>query len=246
MARVSFTSEIAELVGKLAGSVFQYSYGGFQVHTRVVPSNPQTNRQQLRRGWFGWFAQMWRTLTPTQQATFIAVTTTLPEAFRLFLGSNINNFLIDEGPVTDYVDTADPDMFAMNIDALSFGNLDIIAATPLIIVPADMKLLVFATSEKVLPKRFTNPSDYSPIVYFDEGSDMSSPVSILTEWENLYGVLQGTGRVCIKSALINKTNGKRGPEYITCEPPATPENFHIIDAFLNPIIDSDGTFIAYQ
>jgi len=246
MARVSFTSEIAELVGKLAGSVFQYSYGGFQVHTRVVPSNPQTNRQQLRRGWFGWFAEMWRTLTPTQQGTFIAVTTTLPEAFRLFLGNNINNFLIDEAEITDYVDTAVPDMFAMNIDALGFGVLDIIAATPLVIVPADMKLLVFATSEKLLPKRFTNPSDYSPILYFDEGTDMSSATSILTEWQSLYGVLQGNGRVCIKSALINKTNGKRGPEYITCEPPAIPDTFDVIDAFLNPLVDADSTFIIYQ
>src|SRR5688572_8421142 len=151
MARISFTSEIAELVGKLAGSVFQYSYGGYQVHTRVVPSNPQTDRQQLRRGWLGWIAANWRNLTPTEQNTFITAAGTIPEAFRLFVGSNINLYLIDEPTVTTYVSSTQPDPMPMDIDDLSPGVFDIIAASALDEVPAGMKLLIFATAEKVLP-----------------------------------------------------------------------------------------------
>jgi hypothetical protein len=245
MARISFTSEIAELVGKLAGSVFQYSYGGFQVHTRVVPSNPQTDRQQLRRGWLGWIAANWRNLTPTEQGTFIAAAGTIPEAFRLYVGSNINLYLIDEPTVTTYVTSPDPGNMPIDIDTLSPGNFDIIAAGPISTVPADTKLLVFATAEKVLPKRFTSPSEYSPIVYFDEGTDLSSAVSILTEWENLYGVLSGTNRICINAVLIDKTNGHRGADNIICKPPDDTNTFRIIDDDGTNIIDSDGAYVVY-
>src|SRR5688572_23986710 len=245
MARISFTSEIAELVGKLAGSVFQYSYGGFQVHTRVVPSNPQTDRQQLRRGWLGWIAANWRSLSAPEQASFISVAGTIPEGFRLYVGSNINNYLIDEPTITTYVDSSEPDAMPIDIDALAPGTFDIIATPALDTVPAGMKLLIFATAEKVLPKRFTNPSEYSPIVYFDEGTDLSASTSILTEWENLYGVLSGLNRICIKSVLIDKNNGKRGPETIVCMPPVTTETFRIIDSNGDSLIDSDGTFIIY-
>lgn len=246
MARISFTSEIAELVGKLAGSVFQYSYGGFQVHSRVVPANPQTNRQQLRRGWLGWIAANWRNLTPTEQNTFIAAAGTEPEAFRLFVGSNINLYLIDEPTVTTYVGSSTPGNMPMAIDDLSPGNFYIIADSATTVVPAGLKLLIFATAEKVLPKRFTNPSEYSPIVYFDEGTDMSSPVSILTAWEDLYGVLSGTNRICINAVLIDKSNGNRGADNIICQPPIIVNTYRVIDSNGDSIIDSNGDFVVFQ
>jgi hypothetical protein len=246
MARISFTAEIAELVGKLAGSVFQYSYGGFQVHTRVVPQNPQTERQQLRRGWLGWIAANWRFLTPTEQGTFITAAGTIPEAFRLYVGSNINNYLIDEPTITTYVSSPTPGSMPIAIDALTPGTFDIIASSATVIVPAGMKLLIFATAEKVLPKRFTNPSEYSPIVYFNEGTDLSTATSILTEWQALYGVLNGTNRICINAVLIDKSNGNRGPDNIICQPPATVTTFNVTDGNGDSLIDADGTFIVYQ
>ena len=134
----------------------------------------------------------------------------------------------------------------MAIDALAPGTFDIIASSATVIVPAGMKLLIFATAEKVLPKRFTNPSEYSPIVYFDEGSDLSAATSILTEWQALYGVLNGTNRICINAVLIDKSNGNRGPDNIICQPPATVTTFRVIDGNGDSIIDADGTFIVFQ
>jgi hypothetical protein len=133
----------------------------------------------------------------------------------------------------------------IDIDDLSPGNFDIIADPGLTVVPAGLKLLIFATAEKVLPKRFTNPSEYSPIVYFDEGTDLSAPTSILTEWENLYGVLSGTNRICINAVLIDKSNGHRGADNIVCMPPNTVTTFRVIDSNGDSIIDDDGTFVVY-
>lgn len=246
MARIAFTPMIAELVGKLAGSVFQYSYGGYQVHTRVVPSNPQTERQQLRRGWFGWIAANWRNLTSIEQGTFITEAGTIPGGFRLFVEANINLYLIGESTVTSYVPSAAPGTMAIDIDALAPATFNIIAAGSPKIVPAGQKLLILATAEKVLPKRFTNPSEYSPIVWFDEGTDLSGSTSILTEWQDLYGVLSGSQRICINAVLIVKSNGSRGADSIVCQPPVNPVTYRIIDDDGDIIIDSDGTFVVSE
>lgn len=246
MARISFTPLVAELVGKLAGSVFQYSYGGFQVHSRVTPSNPQTNRQQLRRGWFGWLAGNWRNLTPTEQGTFITAAGSAPEGLRLFIGSNINLYLINEPTITAYVPSAVPASMAMDIDSLGVGVMDIIAAGSPSTVPAGQVLLIFATAAKVLPKVFTNPSEFSPIVYFDEGTDMSSSTSIITEWEALYGIYNGTDRICINSVLIEKSNGSRSVDSIMCLPPVPSTTERIMDSDGTFITDYDGVYVVQQ
>src|SRR5215207_1934497 len=102
MARISFTAIVAEINGKLAGSVFQYSYGGYQIHTRVSPNNPQTQYQQLRRMDFGFVAASWRELTSLQRQTWVDGAVTEPEAFNLFVASNINLILAGETMITDY------------------------------------------------------------------------------------------------------------------------------------------------
>jgi len=246
MARIAFTPMIAELVGKLAGSVFQYSYGGFQVHTRVIPPNPQTNRQQLRRGWFGWFAESWRFLSAAEQLSFVSVAGSVPEGFRLFLQCNINSFLIDQPTITTYAAATAPVSMAMDISEYNATQLELIASGSPSTVPPDTKLLILATYEKLLQKRFTNPSDYSPIAYFDEGTDMSSNTSILTQWQALYGVIQGGQRICINSVLIDKNNGNRSADSLICSPPVSTTTFRIIDDTGHILIDSDGTFVVSQ
>ena len=244
MARISFTSLAAELVGKLAGSVFQYSYGGFQVHGRVVPANPQTNRQQLRRGWFGWFAGNWRNLTAVEQATFTAVTNTVPEALRLFVGSNINLYLIGEPTVTSYTPSATPPPMQLVIDAFSAGTLDVIATGSPTTVPAGYSLLLFATAEKVLPRVFVNPSEFSPISVFTAGTDLSAATDVLADWQALYGVLDGSGRVCINSVLIDTSNGSRSLDNISCFPAVPSTTERIMDDNGDFIIDYDGTYVV--
>lgn len=246
MARIAFTSQIADIVGKLAGSVFQYSYGGFQVHSRVVPANPQTNRQQLRRGWFGWFAALWRTLTPVEQATFIAAAGTAPGAFRLFVGSNINLFLIDEPMVSSYAASAPVPDFTLDILQFDSTAFEVIASGVLTVVPAGYTLLLFATNEKPLSRIFTNPSEFSPITYFPALTDLSVATDVLADWIALYGQVVGSQRICINSVLIDTSNGARGADNITCLPPAPSTTERIMDADGTFITDYDGVYVVQQ
>src|SRR5439155_11773664 len=63
---------------------------------------------------------------------------------------------------------------------------------------------------------FTNPSDYSPIITFDEGTDLSLQTNILTAWQARYGILSVGNRLCLKTAVIDKSNGLRSAEVINC------------------------------
>jgi len=216
MARVSFSALIEEIVGKLGGSVFQDSYGGMQIRTRVSPRNPQTTFQQLRRGEFGYITQGWRNLTSVERQTFIDAATTPPAALNLFVQSNVNLSLINEATITSYVTTAVPDPFTMVIDEATPTTLIVRATGGLTTVPADTKLLLYATQLRFPTQIFTNPSMYSPIISFDEGTDLATPVDVLAEWQVRYGQLLDEKRLCIKCCLINKLNGSRGAEAFDC------------------------------
>lgn len=216
MARISFSALIEEIIGKLGGSVFQDSYGGLQIRTRVSPRNPQTQYQQLRRGEFGYLSGSWRNLTSVQRQTFIDAASTPPAALNLFLKSNINLTLIEEPTIVTYIPSADPGSMTVEFVDASPESMLIRATGGTTVVPAGTKLLVQVTFLKAPTKIFTNPSMYSPVISFDEGTDLSIPTDILSEWQTRYGVLVPDKRVCLKANLIDKTNGLRGADSVSC------------------------------
>lgn len=216
MARVSFTALIEEITGKLSGSVFQDSYGGFQIRTRVSPRNPQTTFQQLRRGEFGYISALWRTLTSVQRQTFIDAAGTPPAALNLFIQSNVNLSLIEQPIISTYVATAAPSSMNIIIDEFTPTTLLIKATGGTTTVPAGCVLLVQMTSLRGTSQIFTNPSMYTPIAAFDEGTILSSNTNILTDWQNRFGIMSIDKRSCLKSAVIKKSNGTRSIENINC------------------------------
>lgn len=216
MARISFSALVEEITGKLAGSVFQDSYGGFQIRTRVTPRNPRSNYQQLRRGEFGYLSSSWRTLTSVQRQTFIDAASTPSAALNLFLQSNINLTLIEEPVITSYTPSSNPGTMAVIIDDASPDALLIKATGSPTTVPAGTKLLIAITDQKAPTRIFNNISDFSPILSIDEGTDLSIPLDILTEWQSRYGILLPDKRLCLKSALVDKSNGNRSASFINC------------------------------
>lgn len=216
MARVAFSSMIYEIVGKLGGCVFQYSYGGYQVHVKTSPRNPQTQYQQLRRGDFGFLAASWRNLSSIQRQTFIDAAITEPAAFNLFVASNVNLILIEEPTITDYVPTTTPISMPVEVVTLEPGAFNIAASSGTTVVPAGTSLLVYSTNLKGPTKIFTNPSQYSPIAVFPAGTNIAAATSIKTQFNSRFGQITANKRLCIKSVLIDITNGSRGAESFNC------------------------------
>ena len=215
MARVSFSALVEEIVGKLAGSVFQYSYGGYQIHSKGKPRNPQTTYQQLRRGDFGFLSGSWRDLTPTQRQTFIDASSPGSAALNLYLQSNVNLTLIEEPTITDYVASTEPDLMPLEFTSVTDEVCLVKASGSVLVVPTDTKLLIYLTYLKQPTQLFTNPSQYSPVISFDEGTDLTNDVDIAAAFTARYGALKVDKLIGMKTVLIDKTNGLRGAESIT-------------------------------
>ena len=62
MAKVLFTAVVADMRGKLAGTVFTKNRSGAVARTKVTPINRRTTAQQVQRSVFGGLASGWRTL----------------------------------------------------------------------------------------------------------------------------------------------------------------------------------------
>ena len=195
MARVIFSALVESITGKLAGSVFQDSYQGYQIRTRVSPRNPQTDYQQLRRGEFAFLSQGWRYLSSTERQTWIDNAPSGMQALNFYLQSNINLVLIGLAPVATYAAASTPDAFALSIPVLDGVSFTVQASGTPDTVPADTSLLIQATYEKAPSKIFTNPSQYSPIVSFPAGTDLSSPIDIASDWIARYGQFTSDKRI---------------------------------------------------
>lgn len=216
MAKVSFSALIEHILGKLAGSVFQDSYGGYQVRTRVTPRNPQSQYQQLRRGAFGYISSLWRNLTPAQRGTFIAAAASTGGGLNLFVESNVNLSLVLQPIISSYIVSLAPVSMPISIVNLTPPIFTLQASGTTTTVPAGMALLIFSTAEKFPSKIFTNPSQYSPILSLPAGTDLSIPINISAEWIAHFGQFTADKRICVKSALINIINGKRTDSLPVC------------------------------
>lgn len=245
MARVSFSALVEEIVGKLAGSVFQDSYGGYQIRTRVSPKNPQSYYQQLRRGEFAYISSLWRTLTAEQRQTFYDAAASPSGGFDLFVSCNINASLIGVDLISSYTPSDPPAAFPLAIVELSPPVFTVIANSELTEVPDGFSLLLYATTEKAPTKIFTNPSQYQPIAFFSAGYHFSDPVDIAPYWIEHYGQFTQDKRICLKTVLIKNDNGLRGEENIVCATESAPETYFVIDSDENILWDGTDQII-YQ
>ena len=241
MARITFSATVDEIIGKLGGSVFQYSLGGWQVHVIGKPRNPQTQYQQLRRGNFGFLSSSWRGLTSLQRQSFIDNLPAGKSSLNFFIETNVNLILVDIPTVTTYIPGSVPTDLPCEISDVSPDTFLIKASGPTTVVPANTKLLIYSTVAKPQTRIFTNPSEYSPIISYDEGTDLSADTDILSSYVSRYGQLKGDKYLCIKSVLISKINGSRGAESITCSNTEDMANKYVPLQQFNNNADSDGT-----
>lgn len=245
MARVNFSALIESITGKLAGSVFQDSYQGFQIRTRVSPRNPQSNYQQLRRGEFAFITQTWRLLTPDQRETWAAGAPQGISAINFFVSCVINLSLISVPNPISYHASPLPAAFSISIVTLGGGDFTITGISPNFTVPPDTRLLLQATPEQPPTHIFNNPSNFSPIITFPPGTNFSATQSISEYWKNHYGQFTQKKKICLKTNLINEISGLRGPDSITCAIENAPAPNRIIDNQNFYLVDSDGTFITF-
>jgi len=72
MAKVKYGEMIADLRGKINGTVHSKNRSGAYMRNKTSPVNPQTTSQSAVRNSFATFSQGWRSLTATQRNSWIA------------------------------------------------------------------------------------------------------------------------------------------------------------------------------
>ena len=237
MSKIYFTNTVDEITGRLAGSIFQGGAYGIILKTFKSPGYVPTDAAQLRRGIYGYLAGSWRNLTPTQKQTWVDNSGAFPSALHFFINVNVNLILINLPVIQTFIPAAAPGMMQVEFIEATPATMGAQVNSGPSIVPANTKLLFYATMERGATQLFTNPSMYQPIAVYLPGTDFSTPVNFLTAWTAHYGVNRLNRRVCIKSVVINQSNGIRSDEYISCNVSADSGNF---------INDLDGTIIYEQ
>lgn len=78
MAKVLFTAVVADMRGKLAGTVFSKNKAGSYTRTKTTPANPQTTDQSIVRSRLGSLSSQWSGLTIEQRNLWIAAAASRP------------------------------------------------------------------------------------------------------------------------------------------------------------------------
>ena len=126
-----------------------------------------------------------------------------------FIQCNVNLSLINEAIISTYTPGSAPVLFPISVAELTPPIFTIQATGPVYIVPAGFALLIFSTAEKLPTKIFTNPSQFSPVISIDAGTNLTAPLNISAEWIYRFGQFTSNKRICVKSALISISNGDR-------------------------------------
>lgn len=246
MAVNTFYQLCEEILSLRAGSSFHDSYFGDQIRPINNSGSSVDYRTDLRKGKFSYLHNTWHGLTSAQRNSFITEAGTLPEALRLFLTVNINLIICLQPVITTFVPSGTPIAFPVLISTLDGTLFEVEAAGPVFVVPANHCLLLYATYEKQVAKVFTNPNNYTPIKVFNASKDLSLPTDIAAEWRAYFGQFTQNKRICIKSVLIDTTNGTSGNETIVCSTVSPIETYYIIDSDGTIIIDTDGTYVVSE
>jgi hypothetical protein len=219
MAKVKFTAIVAQMRGKLAGSVFARGRYGNYIRTLTSPINSNTPALERVRSLFNNVVTGWYNLTDDQRAAWggsasvAGKQTSFGESFNytgrvLYIHLNrnlqeIGEALITEPPVLNPVESFSN--FAGSIKTTP-GSEDIsIDFSPAI--DANTKVIIYATPVLSRGSVYVNPNKYKKVAVLD--NTFVSGDSIMTEYIDVFKTMPATGqRVGFKMKAISKASGK--------------------------------------
>ena len=212
MARVVMSAIIETISGKLGSAVFTKGRSGLNVRTRVKPHNPQTSYQTLVRNYFAVYTKMWRTLTPTEIASWnsaganTAVKNKFGQSYAktgkgLFIAANTENALVGDG-VTITTPPASAIPTLIPITGVSFDSVTPAATVKTdAAVPADSLLQVWATPQ--LSAGISNFGKRATLIKTFPAGTAAGSLDIYPEYSAKYGLLIPGQQVAVQCYLNN-------------------------------------------
>jgi hypothetical protein len=216
MAKVLFTAFLADIRGKVAGTVFSKNRGGAYARTKVTPSNPQTSYQSVVRQRLASFSASFRALTASQILSWnVAVqdfigtnifgNSVTPTGLQLYVKLNSNLDIIAATPITDPPLPVALSPFTATVNTLTNAafTLALGAAT------VDEYYLIEATAP-VSPGRFFVKNEYR-VIFSSQGTGAAvAALNIFAAYSAKFGAPISGERVGIRVKLINSITGQAG------------------------------------
>jgi hypothetical protein len=222
MAKVKFTAMVAEVRGKLAGTVFSRNRGGNYIRTKVTPLNPQTGAQVAIRALLTQFAQAWRGLTEEQRESWRSsvsnwATTDVfgdlknPSGSALYNRLNIN--IVNAGGSAINTPPSPTGAVALStLDITSAVTGDVFTLdfdpTP---VPAGHALVVEATA-MLSPGIQNANSQFRQIGVLAAAS--ATGQDMFTAYTTKFGALVAGQRVVVRARLVNLSTGEKSQSLV--------------------------------
>lgn len=218
MAKVKYTAIVADIRGKLSGSVFSKNRGGSYVRTKVTPVNRKTTEQANVRNRLGTFSQNFRALLQSQiqgwnQAVGNFAKTDIfgdiknPSGINLYVKLNAN---LDRVGIAAISDAPQPS----SVPAITAISGTAAAGTPALSivfapspVPADTSFVISVTKQKSAGQSFFG-GQYVDLVVKAAGS--TSPVNALAAYTARFGALQAGAKIGVSIQAINEITGQAG------------------------------------
>lgn len=225
MAKIKFTAVVADMRGKLAGSVFSKNRGGAYVRTKVTPVNPNTTAQATVREIFTNLAQAFRNLTPEQITAWNAAVDNFkgtdifgdikrPSGINLFQRLNLN--LVNAGIAMIFNPPLPSEVATMNIASVAFDtgdgtcNVTFSEAN----VPADHTLIISGFKPLSPGVNFTS-KEGSKLTKADAG--VVAPANIYASYVAKYGVPAAGTKIVLTAKTVNNLTGlTSGVSKVSC------------------------------
>lgn len=223
MAKVKFTSVVADIRGKIAGHVFSRNRGGSYIRTKVTPNNPQTGAQVAVRALLTQFSQGWRGLTEEQRESWRSAVSNFsttdifgdlknPSGSQLYNRLNIN--IVNAGGIAISVPPSPTGAIGVeSIEATVAVTADTfdLDYTP-DPIPAGHALVVEATSQVSVGVKNVN-SKFRQIAVLPAASTGTEDLFAL--YTAKFGALTAGQRVAVRARMVNILTGERSQSLVT-------------------------------
>ena len=218
MAKIKMTAIVADIRGKLNGTVFSKNRGGAYIRTKVSPINAQTTRQSAVRSQLTGFAQGFRSLGASAIAAWNSAVSNFtgtdvfgdvkkPSGINLYTKLNMNLAQVSASPITlPPLPSEVPPVDSLTLTANGTSPALSLAFGPSPI-PADTDWIIEATAPVSAGKSFVK-SEYRQIGVLNAAA--TTPGNILAIYATKFGNPITGQKTFVRATPVNNVTGQRG------------------------------------
>lgn len=215
MAKVKFTAIVADMRGKLAGTVFSKNRGGSYARTKVTPVNPQSAAQTEVRSLLASFTQGFKALTQSQiaawntavanfQSTDIFGDLKSPSGINLYTKLNMNLSLAGASNIVTPPIPSTVEGLILDATVCYSSPATLTIQSALAAVPAGHELIIEATPQLSPGKNFVK-SEFR--VIGTRSAATAFPITATIDYTDKFGAPVAGQKVFVRVKTINTTTG---------------------------------------